>query len=961
MNKIAQIKILVAVWILAVFIVGHRSLAKQSVLQRPEQLPQQTKSPELVPTASVREPDDQHQQPRLQNNVGANPPIIYRTEAFAGRPFGIGMLRYRMCLGDDMIDRSGATILTEKNNRVFYPVVSRPAAAKFLQSITGTEMEPDSLHSIWFLFKGDQPLELELQGTCAITQTIEVQVGNERRFHRLVDQWWREYTSIARKSEEWGDYPPMIETYLTSMLSHRMALPAPPSPSKSQDPLAKTLKLLFDVESLRAETVRQTMNGMIDSAEVTVPLPTDTNWISPEMPALKEDIEIEPIARCVPEECFYLRFGTWQNQLWLKRLLEEFGGDLSRMVSLRGYKSRTKSKFLNQLAIRSTEFDELFGGNLISDVAVIGNDMYFEDGSAVGVLLHSKNTDALNRNLIKKRTKFAEANQSVGVVANKIGVSRRSVHYLRSPDNRYRSFYIVDGDDHLITSSLSIVRRFISAAEGDGSLADSPEFRYARQQIPLDRDDTVFVFLPSRFFQGLLGPQYQIELARRNRSITEMQLTELALLAAVNEGVDTTNFANLPAGGFLPENFGQRPDGTQIIREKNNWYDSVRGRRGFFAPIPDMQISGVTVNEARWFEERRQFFTQSVARLDPMFMAVKRFELKDRIERVIYDGRIAPFGQKKYGWLLSMLGSPVSQVIVPSSKDIIQLQASLQGGVIGPNMPPHQLFAAIQDDLETTVDLRPVSFVKVLDLLRSTPGYIGSWPNAGYLDWLPRLGGTPDSEGFTYSRILDLWRLQWADYSAISLDRNRLQELKSSFEIQDARRPAQIRLQVGDLANSKLRTWSNAQNYRRSWQTSIANIRMLNMLTQQFRLSPESARETAEQLLDVELVCSLGGEYHQAETGAGRQVWQSTAWPNFSQPVLPDDYTAPLLRWFRGLQLEVAKNDSQFLVHGYLDIQRSANGSNLPPFKLFKGFSNLFVGDKKAKEDKSTENKNDQK
>ena len=127
------------------------------------------------------------------------------------------------------------------------------------------------------------------------------------------------------------------------------------------------------------------------------------------------------------------------------------------------------------------------------------------------------------------------------------------------------------------------------------------------------------------------------------------------------------------------------------------------------------------------------------------------------------------------------------------------------------------------------------------------------------------------------------------------------------------------------------------------------------MLTQQFRVSPVAAKKAAESLLDVNLVCSLDGEYQLRETGAGRQIWYSTAWPNFSSPTLPQDYTAPLLKWFRGVKLQIAKTDSQFLVHGFLDIERDKESSSLPSFNLFKGFGNLFGGDKKKDDDKEKE------
>jgi hypothetical protein len=72
-------------------------------------------------------------------------------------------------------------------------------------------------------------------------------------------------------------------------------------------------------------------------------------------------------------------------------------------------------------------------------------------------------------------------------------------------------------------------------------------------------------------------------------------------------------------------------------------------------------------------------------------------------------------------------------------------------------------------------------------------------------------------------------------------------------------------------------------------------------------------------------------------------VWASDAWPSFDARALPDQYVAPLLKWFRGLELEVVKEDTQFKIHGILDIQRTGGGK-LPAFDLFKGFGKLFGG-----------------
>ena len=118
------------------------------------------------------------------------------------------------------------------------------------------------------------------------------------------------------------------------------------------------------------------------------------------------------------------------------------------------------------------------------------------------------------------------------------------------------------------------------------------------------------------------------------------------------------------------------------------------------------------------------------------------------------------------------------------------------------------------------------------------------------------------------------------------------------------------------------------------------------------QISPAAARETAESLLDVDLVCTLGGEYQLLETPSGRLIWQSTSWPFFGDPVIPDDYLAPVFKWFRGLELEIVNGDSQFAVHGFLDIKRDKAGASLPSFNLFKGFGSVLPG-RKPKEGSS--------
>jgi len=881
-------------------------------------------------------------------------PVITKVEAYAGRPYGLGRISFRLRGDDEMVDRSGAVLLSDRENRTFYPVITNTAFQRFLENVAGDRFgagSPENVHHLWFLFVGDQPLDVSLTGSGFVNVRVPIQVARPKQFNRFVDQWWKGYTDATQKLIEASDYPPIVETYLTAMIGRRLGLQIPQRQKGAPDPLYQTFQLLFNAESIRLERIEDSMLSGIQPEIANLPLPPPIQWTQLVVNNLPPDIEVEKIAGYVPEECFYLRFGNWQNHIWFKKLTEEFGGDLGRMIQMRGFKYKIQSKFLEQLAIESTEFDQLFGGNLIEDVAVIGKDTYVNDGAAIGVMLLAKNTSLLGSNLSSKRKAFARQNARLGVNLETIDHEGHSIEFLSTADNLYRSFYVSSGDCHLITTSLAMAVRFLEAARGVRSLAGSDEFRFARYQLPLEREDTIFVYVSSRFLQEMLAPAHQIELRRRNRVVTDMMLLELGRMVARNEQAVATDLNSLIRSGYLPDGFGYRPDGGSFDIEGEFWMDSLRGRRGYFTPIADLEIGGVTEEEVRWYQSRASFFSDAIKSLDPMLLAIKRYEYQDRIERIVMDGLIAPFGAEKFDWALARLGPPVVEQISSHPNDIIRMQISLKGDQANPGIPMHLLFAGVQDEFEKAPNLRPKSFLQYLDSFRDSPGYLGSWPKAGYLDWLPGLGRSGmDAQGFSYSRLLRLYRMEWQDFSVIAFDRQRLENLKPYLLVEKAQRPAQLRLHVGDLANSKLRNWANGISFERSWQTSIANVRFLNLLVQQFRLRPEQARDIAETMLDVDLICSLNGNYQVLPLASGREVWISDAWPDFASPTLPETHVSPLLQWFRGVELEVSKTDTQYTLHGYLDIERQDVGTKLPSFELFKGFGNFLGGGGKSKD-----------
>ena len=264
----------------------------------------------------------------------------------------------------------------------------------------------------------------------------------------------------------------------------------------------------------------------------------------------------------------------------------------------------------------------------------------------------------------------------------------------------------------------------------------------------------------------------------------------------------------------------------------------------------------------------------------------------------------------------------------------------VQGGKLLPQIPLHHLFLGIQDT-DPLANPRPGGLLKTLQFLRATPGYLGGWPKPGYLDLLPvgLSGGAPDASGFS-RLLLGVWRRQWDAFSVLGFDPNLLAEVTPHLRPIEVDNEAQLRVYLGDLSQSRLRGWVNSLTAERARQASVGNAKLLHALSQQMGVPPAQALREAENLLNADLVCTLGGDYRLESSGeAAARLWRSTAWPPDSIADPPADYQTPLLEWFRGAQTDLTMYGDQVVVHAQLDMERKASepAVSLPLFNLFGG------------------------
>jgi len=854
-----------------------------------------------------------------------------RIEAYSGQPFGVGRVTVPLPQEDAATADTNGFELVAEDGRVLYPAFDTGGVLNLVLNLLGgdEEISPSSV-TAFFLFTGHDSLELTLHTPTAHRMSVAPRQARDR--HRaLLRRWWERYQRAADRQETMGDYPSILETYLTTMLGERLGLTAPQLRHRdgSSGQLRTSLELLLGTESMRLRTMRDTLRGSRErTGSANLPVPVGIESITTAFPKDQNEILIEPIAMHVPRECFYIRFGRFSNYLWLTHLLEDYGGDLKGMVTLRGHDARLNDRMQRQLALRESALVTLLGEQVIADMALIGHDTYLREGAAIGILFESKNP-VLGADIQRQRTDTWRREQSHGANQQTVKITGHDVSYLSTPDNRVRSFYAVDGRYHLVTTSRTIVRRFFEAGQGQEALGSSTEFRHARSVLPVDRDDTIFVYLSTDFFEGLIRPKYRIELRRRLRSVTDIEILQLARLAARAEKQSGDSIKDLVRAGLVPDGFGQRADGSQLIEKQGRVLDSLRGARGSFTPIADMQLDSVTAAESRDYEALRGFYRSDWRQMDPLMVAIKRYALDEpRRERVVIDARSIPFGPDKYGVLTAMLGPPRSQHVAPRKDDVLHAQAVVKGFGSRSRIKVHHLFFGIKD-IEPGLALSPDSFIKWLQLMTRTPGYLGAWPQPGWLDLLPMgLLSEPDAEGYT-PLLLGLWRRQWEEYSVLSFQREVLESLTPGFGFLESEDVAQVRIHVGNLTGSGAGGLANALSYSRSWQSSLGGARFLHALSQQLQVPPDQSRKVAERLLDARLVCSLDGKYRLQQPADGRSQWTSTAWPEGHLRRLPDDYQSPVSRWLRELEAQLRQQDDKLLVHIEIDMERKPTAKQI--------------------------------
>ncbi len=856
---------------------------------------------------------------------------IQEVTAIAGDPVGVGTLVCSLDAAEVDLQDSNAIFLSDAEGRVCFPAWSEPVMGRALQLLLRDVPTGGGKRLIvHFLFTGDAPLRLKVTGSGSAAITANVDRG---RLHgRMMTKWWRDYQNQANRQQQHEGLA-YVDTFLVHTLGRQLGLAAGRTATSTKWKPKQVLELLGGSPGLRTQALIDVVSASQPETNSVFPLPREIPWQRFTLGEVTRDAaDVEPIAHYVPADCFYIRFGKFSNYYWLTKTAEARTADFEQLLAPIISNGRQAERIQNQLAIKELPFAEMFGDKVIEDIAIIGKDLCLQDGAAIGAVFQS-NSRLLAAGMHQLRKANRNENAARGAELKEITIQGQQVSLLSTPDNRVRSFYTSRDGFHLVTNSHAIAESFLKVRKGEGSLAQSDEFRFAHQQlldeqVQAEEKTIVFAYVPRVCLEQLTSPQYQIELWRRMRSVAELQAFELAqqlerhqrdvgwpLPASVDE---QETVRRIIAAGILPEGFQRTTGSGAIVNQEQIPMDSLRGARGTFVPIPDVTIAEVTDAERLRYEEFANYLLTRTPALAPIAATVQRTSAGQGREKLAFRIQVAPFDRTKYDFLKFFIGDPTREHLIAAPHAFASLGLITQHITgRGAGGDEYSLLTLANQPLNEAAAAG--SLIREIGKWKAYPAYCISTLSLQRLPIIGAVASETVQPADGLQRLpFGLWRRPGLDLTAISFHPELLLELPPEFPVVEAPEPAHIRLNIGNISTSELAPAFQDFVFQTSRRRSRQNAAMLNSVRQQLDTQPGDSWQIAHDLLGAPLRCPLGGTY-QLTNGSANPRWVSTAWQ--ANPSGAQDKEHDPIAWLRSVEANVAFYSDRIICQGQMEIQ----------------------------------------
>jgi hypothetical protein len=327
----------------------------------------------------------------------------------------------------------------------------------------------------------------------------------------------------------------------------------------------------------------------------------------------------EPFAADAPADFYFVRAADLPALFSLLDQIDAWGTPAANVLDGFAEERDIAARYEAQLGLRRTALTRALGPSVVGQVAVVGSDPYFKEGSDVTVLLRVKNRSLLDAALAAT---LGELEQAHGKLLRETrdhgGVA---VSAARSADGAVHQQRAAAGDVEVVSNSAAAIDAVLDTIAGrHARLADEPDFQFMLARDASERAD-VLAYMGDRFVGQVVGPRQKVLEARREIALGELMVPGFAaLLFGVEQGKSPARVEDLVAAGLLAKDEMAHAGGAPIAWSPGAAARSSWGTPAAMTPLIDLPAPEmVTPSEKASYERfARSYQDEWSAYVDPV-------------------------------------------------------------------------------------------------------------------------------------------------------------------------------------------------------------------------------------------------------------------------------------------------------------------------------------------------------
>jgi hypothetical protein len=302
---------------------------------------------------------------------------------------------------------------------------------------------------------------------------------------------------------------------------------------------------------------------------------------------LKQPLPREELADFAPAEFHFARASSITSLLRAIDQAVEWGGPLATVIGSINEDRHVFARYEAELGLRRGPLTDALGPKAIAEIAIVGSDPYFIEGTDVTLVLKCKSRDLVTAALAGALASHEKDHGAF--TTTKRTHDGVDVSVARSADGVVRQQRASIGDYEIVSNSANAIDRVLDAKNGKRArLANELDFQYMLGRDAGARAD-VLVFASDKFVSEVIGPKQKIQEARRQIALAELASPGFsALLYAHLYGKSAASVADLTRTKLLDAADLTHGTGGAITWKPGTAATSAWGSIASLTPILDL-------------------------------------------------------------------------------------------------------------------------------------------------------------------------------------------------------------------------------------------------------------------------------------------------------------------------------------------------------------------------------------